>query len=492
MIRLIIYIIKVLTLGFIMIVNTNCFSSEKKLEVILTTEAVLRDPIHCKGYQQFQVINLFLDTIVRKDPSVGVISGIADRWEISQNQMEYIFHLSKNAKFHNNEPIHAEDIQFSLNRHLEKNSPSGIATYLRNVVDKIIVLDQLSVKIILKGPYPPFLELLAMPGFGILSHKSSETNIIGSGPYIFDENINAKSCLKKFVDYKGPTTNIDKFCFRIERDIDVTINQLNSKDVNLAMGSPLEVALSKKLGNELVGNPTFSLVSTHIFLNHSNPFFSKEENRKLIKDIAYKVRSQSGILTKFDNSLDTFLPKGIMPESYYQLAKKPLLPTSLEHQKNKKTLKIVFPYGIFLESTVVKIVEGFKEAGFDVTYINVKGKDLLNPIVEGNYDLLFIPYQGVISDPDGYLDLLDPNSIFAKAKIPSGHLLEELKSVRFIANRSERLKKYEHLLHRFEEQYHIIPFSQNSIPVVYESKIELPNLNFSFHLNLRDLKFKNE
>lgn len=492
MIRLIISIIKLVTLGIIMIANTKCFSSEKKLEVILTTEAVLRDPVQCKGYQQFQVINLFLDTIVRKDPAVGVVSGIADRWEIAPNQKEYIFHISKDSKFHNGDPILAEDILFSLNRHLEKNSPSGVATYLRNVVDKIIAEDQWTVKIILKGPYPPFLELMAMPGFGILSHKSNGTTIIGSGPYKFDENKSGKSCLKRFVDYKGSTTNIDKFCFRIERNIDATINQLNSKDVNLAMGSPLEVALSKNLGNELIGNPTFSLVSTHIFLNHSNPFFKKVANRKLIKDIAYKVRSHSEILTKFDNTLDTFLPKGVMPGSYYQFAKDPMALTTFEHKKHKKNLKIVFPYGIFLESAVIKIVEGFKDAGFDVTYINVKGKDLLTPIVEGNFDLLFIPYQGVISDPDGYLDLLDPSSIFSKAKIPSGHLLEELCTVRFIPNRIERLQKYELLLHKFEEQYHIIPFSQNSIPVVYDSKIELPNLNFSYHLNLRDLKIKNE
>lgn len=490
-IKLFIQAFKVLTIGVSVATQYSAYGSNKNLEVILTTEAVVSDPVLCKGYQQFQVINLFLDTLVRKDPSIGIISGISEKWDVSENQLEYIFHLSKEARFHNNDPIQAEDILFSFNRHLENGSPSVIAGYLRNALEKIVIVNPRTIKFILKGAYPPFLELLAMPGFGIINHKSVINNIIGSGPFEFKKNLNNKTCLSKIKNYKFQVTNIEKFCFHIERDIEKTIHQLNTNEITLAMGSPLEVALSSKLKDDLVGSPTFSLVSTHIFLNHSTPYLQKKENRQLIRDIAYEVRESKGTLTKFDNPLDTFLPKGIMPESYYKVPLKKVTPKKNDDIKNT-ILRIVFPYGIFLESTVLRIVNAYKKAGFKVSYINVKGKDLLAPILEGRFDLLFVPYQGVIADPDGYLDLLDPNSMFAKAKLPTEDLLHELSSIRFMPNRSERLQNYGNIFHAFEENLHIIPFSQNSIPIVYNKNIKLPDLNFSFHLNLRELQLKNE
>ena len=52
---------------------------------------------------------------------------------------------------------------------------------------------------------------MAMPGFGIISHKSEELRIIGSGPYVFQEVTKGKSCLQKFNTYKFESTDIDSF-----------------------------------------------------------------------------------------------------------------------------------------------------------------------------------------------------------------------------------------------------------------------------------------
>jgi peptide/nickel transport system substrate-binding protein len=481
-------------MGFLMNSMTDVYSREKTIEVILTTQAVLKDPLNCRGAQQFQVLNLFLDTLVRKDPGVGIISGSADRWEVSANQAEYIFHLSEKARFHNGDLLTAEDVSFSFNRHLFQGSDSIVVSYVRSVLEKIEVVDRNTIKFILKGAYPPFLELLAMPGFGIISHKSTSEKIIGSGPFEFEESVGEKICLRKYKEYSFPVSNIDKFCFRIERDIEKTITLLNSNEVKLAIGSPVEVALSKKIKNDLIAHPVNSLVATHVFLNHHNLFLQKRSNRLLIRDILYKARDSKKILTDFDRPLNSFLPNGIMASDYY--AHK-ITGTNLKisHQKiesQDKKLRIIFPYGIFLESAEKMIVESFNSVGFITSFISVKGKELLDPIHSGDFDLLFLPYQGVIPDPDGFLDLLDPNSMFKKAKLPTEKLMLNLKSVRFLANKSERLKSYENYLHEFEEGVHIIPFSQNTVPIIYNNSLELPDLNYSFQLNLRELKLKNE
>ena len=121
------------------------------MEVILTTQEVLRDPVECMGYQQFQVINLFLDTLVRNNSSVGIVRGIASHWEISIDQLEYIFYLERGAIFHNEDLILSEDVLYSFNRHLIKDSASIISVYLKNVLDRISIIDSKSIKFILKG-----------------------------------------------------------------------------------------------------------------------------------------------------------------------------------------------------------------------------------------------------------------------------------------------------------------------------------------------------
>jgi hypothetical protein len=94
MIKLFIQAFKFVTIGVLVMTQSSAYGSNKNIEVILTTEAVVRDPVLCKGYQQFQVINLFLDTLVRKDPAVGIVSGISDKWDVSENQQSLLAPLS--------------------------------------------------------------------------------------------------------------------------------------------------------------------------------------------------------------------------------------------------------------------------------------------------------------------------------------------------------------------------------------------------------------
>lgn len=476
--------LKILLL-FWMSVMANATTSNH-LNIILTTEEITDNPVKCKGYQQFQVINLFLDTLVHKDQTNSLNAGIASSWDVSSDGTEYTFHIDPKAIFHNGDQILAKDVEHSFQQHLTPNSTSFIGIYLKNVVQKIETLNDKTIKFTLRGAYPPFLNLISMSGYGIYSHKSKENEIIGSGPYKFTKKDPKNSCLERFKKYPYKQTKVEGYCFTVERDIDTTVDKLNSNQVDLAMGSPLEVALSPKLKNDIISSPTFSLVSTHVIINHHNKYLQNLNNRKIIRDVLYDIRKKENILTKFDQELNNFLPKGILPESYYV---KPTL-NPLKKKVAGQTLRIVFPYGIFLESSVLKIVEGFKKAGFKVTFKNVKGKELLEPILAGNYDLLFIPYQGTLSDIDGYLDLLNPKSVFSTANMDTKSALNSLEKIRFNKDKNKRAKQIEVVLQDFEKKLQLIPFCQNSIPIVHSAKLLIPNLNFTFHLNLREIDLR--
>jgi ABC-type transport system substrate-binding protein len=459
------------------------------LNVILTTENIELDPVIAKSYQQFQVLNLFLDTLVRKAPGMGFVHGVAESWQImgSAECPIYNFKISKDSRFHNGDPVLAEDVVFSFRRHSE-DFRSMVRSYLNNIVESIVAEGKDEVCFKLRGPYPPFLELLSASAFGIISHKSTAQEIIGSGPYRLESHAGGKWCLKKS-PFQEPLP-VESYCFWIERDIDKTMSALNSGAVDLAMGSPLEVALSEKLKKNLVKRPAFSLVTTHAILNYSNPFFLEIGNRALIRHILDGVKRKKDVLTHFDQPLDTFLPRGIMPESYYAEPRSPSSEEMVKRLEVGRELRLIFPYGIFLKSSIEKIVKAFEDGGFRFSFINVKGKDLLDPIVRGAYDIIFIPYQGVMSDPDGYLDLLAPDSLMKSAHLPTEEVLKKISEVRFISDRSLRLESYAEILKEWENEHMVVPFSQNGIPIVFQKNLEFPNLDFSDHLSLRDIKIK--
>ena len=60
--------------------------------------------------------------LVEYDPkSLNAIPALAERWDINNDFSEFVFHLRKNARWSNGEPINAHDFVYSIRRAL---SPS--------------------------------------------------------------------------------------------------------------------------------------------------------------------------------------------------------------------------------------------------------------------------------------------------------------------------------------------------------------------------------
>ena len=77
------------------------------------------DPQVPTGQPEARVLMAFYDGLVEYDPkTMEPIPGIAESWEPSQDGTEYVFHLRKNAKFSNGEPILARDVVNTFRRGL--------------------------------------------------------------------------------------------------------------------------------------------------------------------------------------------------------------------------------------------------------------------------------------------------------------------------------------------------------------------------------------
>jgi peptide/nickel transport system substrate-binding protein len=139
----------------------------------------------------FMLLYALHDALVKPMPGQPMAPSLAESWSMSKDGLAYEFVLRKGVKFHNGEPVTAEDVKFSLERY-----KGGGATTLRARVAGVDVLDPLRVRIRLKQPWPDFMTFYGTPATGaawIVPKKYVEKvgpdgfkkAPVGAGPYRF-------------------------------------------------------------------------------------------------------------------------------------------------------------------------------------------------------------------------------------------------------------------------------------------------------------------
>jgi len=130
----------------------------------------------------------------------GIGPGVAERWQLAADGQSWTFYLRKGQRFHNGDPVTAQDVKFSLERVMSPESISSGAAALRRAVDRIEVVDDLSVRAYTKGVIPQFAASLSRAVFmegSVMPKKYIETvgakgfrdKPIGSGPWKFVRSV---------------------------------------------------------------------------------------------------------------------------------------------------------------------------------------------------------------------------------------------------------------------------------------------------------------
>src|SRR5437879_12032630 len=141
------------------------------------------------------------DSLVGVDLENGGIGpGVAERWQLAADGQSWTFYLRKGQRFHNGDPVTAQDVKFSLERVMSPESISSGAAALRRAVDHIDVVDDLTVRVYTKGVIPQFAASLSRAVFmegSVMPKKYIETigakgfrdKPVGSGPWKFVRSV---------------------------------------------------------------------------------------------------------------------------------------------------------------------------------------------------------------------------------------------------------------------------------------------------------------
>jgi peptide/nickel transport system substrate-binding protein len=138
----------------------------------------------------FMVLYAIHDALVKPMPAGPQTPCLAESWSASPDGLTYDFVL-RPAKFHNGDPVTAEDVKFSFERYR-----GGAATLLKEKVKEVRAVDARRVRFVLKAPWPDFMTFYGTTATGSgwvvpkkyverVGEEGFKKAPIGAGPYKF-------------------------------------------------------------------------------------------------------------------------------------------------------------------------------------------------------------------------------------------------------------------------------------------------------------------
>ena len=114
--------------------NVEKALDEQILHFGLGSEPQYLDPHLANSVSAHNVIIALIEGLVSEDPkTLKPVPGVAKRWDISEDGLEYTFYLRKNAKWSNGDPVTAHDFVYSYKRILNPKLASQYASMLHGL-----------------------------------------------------------------------------------------------------------------------------------------------------------------------------------------------------------------------------------------------------------------------------------------------------------------------------------------------------------------------
>jgi ABC-type oligopeptide transport system substrate-binding subunit len=139
------------------------------------------DPRSAIAWPNIQLCMQLFDRLVEAWPERTIVPSLAERWEISDDGLRYVFHLREGLRWSDGEPLTALDVEYGIKRVLNPDAPgssvaiyfvleNGQDYYLRRNADAdaigVRALDDRTVEFRLVAPAPYFMGVMNRPDGG--------------------------------------------------------------------------------------------------------------------------------------------------------------------------------------------------------------------------------------------------------------------------------------------------------------------------------------
>lgn len=298
------------------------------LSVALSADTSIIDP-HLTGSSTTAILaRHVVDSLVAQGEDMSFSPWLAEDWEVSDDNTEYVFHLRSGVTFSDGTPLDAEAVVYNFERILDPETNSPYARSLLGPVATVEAVDELTVRMTYEAPFATLLQGLSLPYTGIESPTflesgdASPTTLVGSGPFTLESfTPGSETSLVRRDDYAwGPgfaentgASHLEAIEFLILPEASVRLGALRSGQVQaIEAVPPSEVeALADDPDLDVLtySNPG---VTYSLFLNTSRPPFDDVRVRQAFQSsfdtAALATAAYLGTMEPADNILAPSTP----------------------------------------------------------------------------------------------------------------------------------------------------------------------------------------
>ena len=228
----------------------------------VTLAAKWLDPSDTEAFiNPFMVLYAVHDAVVKPMPGGDNTPSLAESWTVSKDALTYEFVLRKGVKFHNGDPVTAQDVKFSFERYR-----GAAAKLLKERVREVQVVDAGRIRFHLKEPWPDFMTFYGTSATGaawVVPKKYVEKvgddgflkAPIGAGPYrVVSFQAGVSLVMEAFDGYWRKTPSVKRLVFRSMSDETTRAAALKAGDVDIVylLSGPTAQEIQRTPGLRLV------------------------------------------------------------------------------------------------------------------------------------------------------------------------------------------------------------------------------------------------
>ena len=188
------------------------------------------------------------ETLVKLNPTLAVEPGLAESWSVAKDGVTWTFRLRRGPRFSSGAPVTAQAVKFNLERILDPKTAAANRAALVSIAS-VEVVDDRTLKIVTKQPFPDLLRALAdraavvLDPADVAKHPVREVgrHPVGSGPYrVTAWTPGQQLVFERNPHWWGPPPEMERIVYKIVPEANTRLAMIRRREADLISKPPVE------------------------------------------------------------------------------------------------------------------------------------------------------------------------------------------------------------------------------------------------------------
>lgn len=419
------------------------------------------DPHIVTGMTEYKILVGLFEGLVSMDPKdLSPVPGVAETWDISSDGLIYTFHLNKDAKWSNGDPVTANDFIFSYNRALSKALGAPYASFLYPIANAeafhkgeitdfsqvgIKALDDHTLQLSLSKPVPSLLNRLIHSVWypvhkdSVLKHGPIDKrgsgwtragNLVSNGPFKLKSwEISKSVVLERNPNYwDNKTTRLNEIHFLPIENLDTEEHAFRTGQLHITERVPLPKVpyYRNKPNSELLLAPFFS---TYAYLFNTTKLpFNDVRVREAVSMAIDRQALVDNVSKKGELVATSFTPPNVLGyktttklDENIEAARRLLAEAGYPNGKGFPQVTMLYNTSE-MHKTIAEALQQMlaKNLNIHIELVNQEWKVYLRARKEGDFNMIRFGWAGDYLDPNAFLEVFtsEASNNFARWKNP--------------------------------------------------------------------------